>query len=107
MDRPVRHRPTRPIVDFKAVIGANDELNPDYSNIDAFVAQATAFRRRLQEYVIFGKEDIQKQEEDYEKEVQAHKERRSEYLAQYAEADANLNHMIESEPNTLPLPSKP
>src|SRR5258708_34364471 len=99
MDRPVRHRPTRPIVDFKAVIGATDELNPDYSNIDAFAAKATAFRRRLQEYVIFGKEDIQKQEEDYEKEVKAHKERKATYLRQYAEWTANLNHRIESYPN--------
>lgn len=102
MHRSVRHRPTRPIVDFRAAIEANDIPKPDYSHIDAFVAQATAFRRRLQEYVIFGKEDIQKQEEDYEKEVQAHQERRAQYQAQYTEADANLHHMIESKPEALP-----
>ncbi|KAF8330353.1 uncharacterized protein EI90DRAFT_3060439 [Cantharellus anzutake] len=96
MHRPIRQRPARPIVDFKAAIEENDVPKADYLHIDAFVAQAIAFRRRLQEYVVFGKEDIQKQEDDYEKEVKAHEVRRDEYEALYAEANSDLNQMIET-----------
>lgn len=96
MIRSTRRRPHRPIVNLHAAVEAHEPFHVDSSHIDAFVAECSTFRQRLEEYVAFNKEDIQKREEEYHKRLQAHAEDRLQYEQDLEEGNTRLSNMINS-----------